>query len=176
MSGVVLGNRGPFQTDPFDTSQGYNAPPGTVTVEEIIAMSSAGVKIDFEQVANRIRPMPQKQTYHRTYQDELTRMIVERWHMGLDAKDNEFRRFPFHLSATVHGETVYVFVHALEHSVEPMIIKDEKAIFPSDRLLANLHLMLQQPVAQPTDVPHNNPGIGATCSGPVHTHPYIRTP
>jgi hypothetical protein len=114
-----------------------------LSVAEAVELAKAGVQVE---LAGRVSidplPLPPKSIYHPNGEPDLTEMIRQRWRLSRAAssKYHEFESGP-QLCALRHGEKVYVFAYS--GNAEPEIIVDEAAIYPSDALLARIHLMMQ---------------------------------
>lgn len=147
----MAGNlRGPIAEGPWNPHmiQETGRPMYALPVSDIIKLAAAGVKIEFKDIANQIMPDPvQPQTAEpsdglRDYHNRLlVRPIVDRWRMANQKRDMEGHAFPFLLSAQQYKEKVYVFVGT--GNSEPCILTDEAHLYPSDALMAKLHLLQQ---------------------------------
>jgi hypothetical protein len=107
-----------------------------LTVSEMVDLAKAGVKVELAgRVAISQAPPPVATAY-----DHLTDMICDRWRMSKGGR--EYEGFPGPtLKAVQHGDEVHVFAYS-GHS-EPEVLVDDAAIYPSDALLARIHLMMQ---------------------------------
>lgn len=112
-------------------------PTMSMTTEQIERLAKAGVTVE---LAHKVYvqdppPVPNQRTY-----DHLTDLITGRWRMSNGAQQYEGLVVP-QLKAMQHGDKVYVFAYS--GNAEPEIIVDDAAIYPSDALLARIHLMMQ---------------------------------
>lgn len=125
-------------------------PPLTVelSVSEMIELAKAGVAIELAgkvQIDRRVRPPPFPGNHGR----DISQGIRERYVQSQQAKLSEHDRIyglrasdavP-ELCAFEHGDKVYVFAYS--GNSPPEVIEDDAAIYPSDALLARIHLLVQ---------------------------------
>lgn len=122
-----------------------------MTVSQIEVLAKAGVKVELQCPVRVISdpPTPYPQAVHQFgTPDHLLELVSQRWEMAMRAKyaSEEFNRPTFFetplVSACKHGETVYIFVRGGK-GTPPHVIEDPMNIFPSDALLAKLHLLME---------------------------------
>jgi hypothetical protein len=131
----------------------YGPPPLPVqrwiglTVAEAAELAKAGVKVELAgKVTIDTTPPPMQQPLHHGCGNDISHGIRERWIQSKRAKrtamndGGDFMRVP-ELCAFQHGDKVYVFVYG--GNAPPEVIEDDAAIYPSDALLARVHLMMQ---------------------------------
>jgi len=112
-----------------------------LTVSEMVELAKAGVKVELAgRVAITPVPPPPKPLHHVNGEPNLNEMIRQRWRMSRMAS-HHYELEPPQLCAIRHEEKIYVFAYG--GKAEPEIIVDEAAIYPSDALLARIHLMMQ---------------------------------
>lgn len=109
-----------------------------MTVGDIVELAKAGVKVE---LAAQVEPISVKRD-PPVPADRLTDMIYDRWRQSRSgrAAEYEFLVGPT-LKAIEHDGKVYVFSYS--GNAPPEVIEDDSAIFPSDALLARIHLMMQ---------------------------------
>lgn len=119
-----------------------------LTVTDIERLAKAGVVIKFEDIAPQVVPdddKPSIMSRPRYSGENETKLLVERWLMSnrAAARADQFfmdaQMFPFHLSVYKHDDTFYVFVGTFNGP--PVILEDATHLFPSDALMAKLHLL-----------------------------------
>lgn len=122
---------------------GAAAQRGTLTVTDVERLAKAGVQINIGDIVGRLvpdsAPTPPTELWGG---DELTRALLERYKRNKRARD---RGFEGHLSsfrflATEHGDRIHVYV-APTDGRDPVVLVDDKAIFPSDALMSAIYLM-----------------------------------
>lgn len=112
----------------------------TLTVSDVERLAKAGVATSFDQIANRV--MPDAPEMKRA--TGLHMAIIERWQLSRK-HSNEFGMmagslFPYPTIAAHHfKDKIYVFICHQTH--EPVILTDEAHLYPSDALMAKLHLL-----------------------------------
>lgn len=137
-------------------------PSGDLSIDDITKLAAAGIKIDWNDVRHRIKPNdkePEPSDSLGHHDKHLIRPLVQRWVNTETATakrdygryEGMVRAFPFeNLSAAVHGDKVYLFAHI--EGTPPVVLEDEKHIYPSDGLMARLHLMIANlPKPEPRD-------------------------
>ena len=111
-----------------------------LTVSDVERLAKAGVTVAFEDIATQLGPdLP------RDHLDPLARAVMDRWMRNprnRERCENKFTRI--HMSAVGWGDMVYVFVATGRN--EPVVLTDDMHMFPSDALMAKLHLLEHQPV------------------------------
>lgn len=122
-------------------------PSMMLTVAQIEALAKAGVKVELAHtvIVKHDEPAPAYQ-YGAL---DLLNMVRDRWMMAMKAKNavsagNVFMESYFVnplIAAAKHGDKVYIFAGG--GNTAPHVIEDDAAIFPSDALLAKLHLMME---------------------------------
>jgi hypothetical protein len=118
-----------------------------LTVSEMVELAKAGVKVELAGRVAIAPPLPVPPTPTSTYDENgqinLTELIRQRWRMSrLTANQSGmFMEVGPQLSAVRHEEKIYVFAYS--GRAEPEVIVDDAAIYPSDALLARIHLMMQ---------------------------------
>lgn len=139
MTGMLKGPR------PYDSIE-----MPSLTVSDVIKLAAGGVAIKFEDIGARLVPDPEPPSkIHRWWDTAPAEAMVARltMHMRATATDNlnmgSMPLDPAHmyngLMARAFGDAVYVFV--CHRGAEPQIIKDPLHMFPSDALMAQLHLL-----------------------------------
>lgn len=128
------------------------ANPPRLTVDDIVKLAAAGIKMELAEVMQHLAsPEPPQREPGWFNQNRLLQPLIERWRNGMrtnDANDYQMDRdiegigFPFHLSAWCANELVYLFVGG--PGLTPCIIEDEQYMFPSDALMVKLHLLDNQ--------------------------------
>lgn len=117
-----------------------------LTVSQIERLAKAGVKVELSDVLI-VGEMPE---YPKAMQhgspEHLVDMIHQRWRMAMEAKNRAYADpQPFYaqpaIAAVRHEDKVHVF--AVGEKCPPQILVDEIAIFPSDALMAQLHLLME---------------------------------
>ena len=120
------------------TIYGDTPSPPRLTVSDIERLAKAGVSMSFEAIVGCIEPDPKpKDIFDDSH---LTGVIIQRWRMT-QQPGKDFGYMPFHLAAAVYKGKVHVFVSGRDR--EPTVLVDEAHLFPSDALMANLHLYLE---------------------------------
>lgn len=116
---------------------------GLITVSDAERLAKAGVQINFSDIASRLVPdPPPKREHHSLLTDRLLERYLPTWRAkfsGPFAGDGG-TLFPFQFWATEHGDKVHVYV-APTDGREPVVLVDEKVIFPSDTLIASINLL-----------------------------------
>lgn len=108
-----------------------------LTVSDFERLAKAGVKIEFEQIANQIvqdRMPPPPQTCHRT----LNESFWDRYRRA-HCHHYEGSMQPYDIHASAHGDKVYVFVMP-SNTDAPFVLEDDAPLYPSDALMAKLVL------------------------------------
>lgn len=105
-----------------------------LTVSDVARLAQAGVKINFAEIADMVRPDDTKST------TPLVDAFWQRWHRANPGNPMMLPpERPWAIAAAPCNDKVYVFV-APFHGGVPFILEDEKILFPSDTLMAKLHL------------------------------------
>jgi hypothetical protein len=109
-----------------------------LTVSEVERLAKAGVTVAFADIAAHVHPDPPKQDHL----DPGARAVLDRWRRNPRNQPEyvgfEVIRFATHM----YNDTVYVFVVTPGH--EPVILTDDVHLFPSDALMAKIHLLEHQ--------------------------------
>ncbi len=109
-----------------------------LTVADVVKLATAGVKIEFSDIADQLQP----DAPPATGEPALADAIWERWHRAKTATRTAFHfdghHRPWQLFAAQHGDTIHVFVSP--NDAEPFVFTDVAAIYPSDALMAALAL------------------------------------
>jgi hypothetical protein len=130
-------------------SQMYPLPPQTVglSVSEIVELAKAGVAVELAGKVEINRLVPPSADVFGPPSRDISQGIRERYLQSQRAKHtrNHFFDAPIELvpdlCAFQHDGKVYVFAYS--GNSPPEIIVDDAAIYPSDALLARIHLMMQ---------------------------------
>jgi hypothetical protein len=121
-----------------------NRARAALTVTDVERLAKAGVAINISDVINHLvpdsAPVPMMET--EPFGDDLTSALLERYKRNKRARDRGFEGFmaPFRFLATEHGDSIHVYV-APTDGRDPVVLKDDKAIFPSDQLMSSIYLM-----------------------------------
>lgn len=111
-----------------------------VTVSDIERLAKAGVKMDWTEVRDQVIPDPPRMAPETDMMPRpLADLIWDRYRRTLNNTRQNLMTAPFQLFAAEHEEKVYVFV--APYGEQPLIIEDERIIFPSDALIAKLALL-----------------------------------
>lgn len=147
MAAAIIGHGNPVHPGDHwrtEITHAEQALPG-ITVEELTQLANAGVKIDLKDVAQYVRPSPKPAVIFDA--TRLTKPLLQRWKQFQEIKHgtNHYfdHKYPFFLSAWANGDTVYVFVCPENLKCEPMILTDAALTYPSDTLMAKIHLMME---------------------------------
>lgn len=117
-----------------------------LTVTEIETLAKAGVKVDLDTInivekkynnpfENGYIMQPMIDRLRRAYRNELV---------------DRFEPFPLtHLSAVERSGKIHVFV--LGYGDKPATFEDDAKLYPSDALMANIHLYIQTQPKRPRD-------------------------
>lgn len=118
--------------------------PGMLTVGDVERLAKAGVKVELDRdtMARLVRDIPRPDPIFDSTQ--LVKPLVERWRQVQERDDFTQRGeiFPFWLSAVKNGGVVYVFVACNMKVFSAHIIEDDAKFYPSEALIAKLHLLL----------------------------------
>jgi len=109
-----------------------------LSVSDVERLAKAGVQIKLEDVINQLIPDPVVMPPAHTLAD----LIYSRMKQSMQAKYPDNDVFAWHrpeLHATIFKDKAYVFVTTGKS--EPLVIEDDAHIFPSDALMAKLHLL-----------------------------------
>ena len=110
-----------------------------LTVSEIERMAKAGVKIEFKEIAEQVRPDPEKYNTIFGQIDEMgwLRDFLRRWDRAKPApRDQLFSQSFAHVSITRTDDTFHVFV--LTMAGKAAHLTDDAAAFPSEALIAKI--------------------------------------
>ena len=130
---------------PHMSAPGDPVPVAVLSVSDVERLAKAGVKMDWAEIKYQVRSdQPQR---HKLYDCEpMLRPLIERLRMRSNIKNaneafpGDYAVVPFNLlSVSVNHEKVYVFV--APHGQPPVILEDDVNLYPSDALMAKLHLM-----------------------------------
>jgi hypothetical protein len=110
-------------------------------VGDVERLAKAGVTVAFADIAAQIHPDPPT----RDHLDPYARAVMDRWKCNPASAARKLGTFEpiMRLSGAEYGGLVYVFVVTGRH--EPVILTDDVHLFPSDALLAKIHLLEHQP-------------------------------
>lgn len=129
---------------PSLNSPGQPAPCAILSVTDVVRLATAGVKMEWEAVRDQVRPDPVPDKTGMFDCSAVLRPLVSRLTQNFDLQNDMLTgplQVPFFLSAVVHGDKVYVFVASTDQP--PIILEDDRHLYPSDALMAKLHLMNQ---------------------------------
>lgn len=126
------------------------APVSAITVTDAVKLATAGVKLDFEQLRHHLVPDPppaeEEGKIQAWWDTAPTRALIARISMNARTHGYQLDQYVvdpikmfLSLLASQHGDMVHVFVHY--RGCEPQIMKDPLHLFPSDALMAQLHLL-----------------------------------
>lgn len=118
-----------------------------LSVDEVVALAKAGVQVELAgrvTIDNVPPPIAHTRDIGSPHND-ISEGIRQRYFQSQRAKmtPNDVGSFidvPA-MCAFEHGEKVYVFIY--NGRSEPEMIDDEASIYPSDALLARIHLMMK---------------------------------
>lgn len=135
-----------ISSDPFvvNATLDNNARPVLgLTIEEAERLAKAGIKVELAGPITIDNTQEPKQIGSN---DHLKEMLHDRWSMSMRAKHDATFDYRFGyvmpiISAHRYDDKVYVF--ACSGNAPPEIIEDDVAVYPSDALLAKLHLMVE---------------------------------
>lgn len=115
-----------------------------LSISDVERLAKAGVAIQFSEIANRIvsDPPPSPPANLFPAEDNWTEVLLERYRRNLRARSKSYESvmYPFRFFATEHGDKVHVYV-APTDGRDPVVLVDDKAIFPSDALMSSIYLM-----------------------------------
>lgn len=135
----------PLSPHIVQTPDGVQTP---LTVDDIVKLASAGVAITYSEIRHRIASSPPAQSEYpfRDPAELLLDVLRKRISANVRSRgrDAEGELFPY-LAAAQFEETVYVFAHYPGHP--PVVLTDPGHLYPSDALMAKLHLLKVQPKA-----------------------------
>ncbi len=128
------------QQDDFDNRDGWSHYRQPLTVSDVERLAKAGVIIKFEDIAAQVMrdAPPPDETFKSRYLP-MVDAFWERWRWANNTdlfRDGE----TFHLYAFEQGDKVIAIV---SDGISHVIIEDEKCLYPSDALMAKLHLWRQ---------------------------------
>jgi hypothetical protein len=114
-----------------------------LSVSDIERLAKAGVKIEFKDIALQVQPdmYPSPGSYDEMAPKpprSLSDSFWQRWERANPRKFGAGEMRPWDIHATEFGDKVYVYVAPTDG--EPFILEDSKPLFPSDALMAALHL------------------------------------
>ena len=119
-------------------------PRTALAISDIERLAKAGVAMTFKDIADQIMPDPPQPTTRLSLpSDPDAEAIYNRWYMNPENANRRQMSFQesFRVSTARHGGIVHVFVAAINKA--PVIIEDDVSMFPSDALLAKIHLLLR---------------------------------
>lgn len=131
---------------PHPIMTGNYEPTVSLTVGEVTELAKAGVKVE---LAGKVEIKSPIMPTGRMLSRDISEGIRERYVQSQQAKLSEHDRIyglrasdaiP-ELCAFQHGDKVYVFAYS--GNSPPEVIEDDAAIYPSDALLARIHLLVQ---------------------------------
>lgn len=116
----------------------------TLTVSDIERLAKAGVTMSFDDICHQIMPDPPEVSQQDVFSHpcSLVESFWQRWRRANPSNPHSmvFVSPPYVIaSATEYGDKVYVCVAPTDR--EPFILEDDKHLYPSDSLMAKLHLM-----------------------------------
>lgn len=121
----------------YDPRIVYHSPPNQLSVSDIERLAKAGVTMKFEEIQHIVVPdsvaFPPAQPY------QLADPLYDRLRRVDRTRNRDAFGVSIHLTAVEHGEDVYVFVATGRG--EPVILKDKSFMYPSDALMAQIHLL-----------------------------------
>jgi hypothetical protein len=129
---------------------GEPAPCAILSVSDVERLAKAGVKMEWAEMRHQVRPDPVPDKTGMFDCTPLLRPLVARIRqqaISQSTKDHFLSPEPdvrmiqaaSFMSAVAHGEKVYVFV--AHDNQPPVILEDDIHLYPSDALMAKLHLM-----------------------------------
>lgn len=132
---------------PWHQSDPASATPSRgFTVEEVIALLGAGAKVDdLHQIKRAVSLPPFVEPTQRRGDDWYVQMIQQRWQQTFAAQkdaDISFKAPPILAVHHVEGQDVTIFVGFYDGA--SAVFRDPVATFPSDALIANMHLLREQ--------------------------------
>lgn len=136
----------PPDFDPPAPRQNYDPPGRTLSVSDVERLAKAGVKIEFSDVRYQIMPDDDLKPPERLFphMEPLQQSFWERWRRANPQKADRFDHLPpFSVYAHETDDKVFVMVGPNDTRQEPFLIEDLKHLYPSDALMAKLHLWLQ---------------------------------
>lgn len=118
-----------------------------LTVSDVVKLAAGGVAVKFEDVKDMIVPDgPVQDKIQEWWDTAPTKALIARITMNVRSRPRNERSFqedPIRmytaLMAAQHGDTVYVFAHY--RCARPQMMTDPLHLFPSDALMAQLHLL-----------------------------------
>lgn len=114
-----------------------------LSVDDIERLAKAGVKMEFKDFAHllcRDDAFPRSETTFQ--QPPLVQSFWDRWRRANPPSVSSFGEvMPWGIYATPYGDKVYVFVSPTD--APPFILEDDGFLYPSDALMAKLHLREQ---------------------------------
>ncbi len=119
-------------------------PRTALAISDIERLAKAGVAMTFKDIADQIMPdPPPAQATPPLPFDPDAEAIYNRWYMNPENARRRQMSFQenFRVATARHGDIVHVFVAAL--TKVPVVIEDSVHMFPSDALLAKIHLLLR---------------------------------
>lgn len=104
-----------------------------LTVSDVARLAQAGVKVNFSDISDMVRPDDTKSL------TPLVDAFWQRWHRANPGSPMSLPpERPWAIAAAPYNDVVYVFVAPFNGV--PFILEDEKTLYPSDALIAKLHL------------------------------------
>lgn len=131
----VVGAQGPLPSGPLHGLDTWMPAPITpLSVTDIERLAKAGVKVEWKDIAAQVQPDFKQAPL------TLVEAFWQRWKRANPGNNLEYygRVQPWQIFATTYGEKVFVYVAPID--AEPFILEDEKVLYPSDALIAKLHL------------------------------------
>lgn len=124
----------------------WHSSPNNLSVTDVERLAKAGIAITWNDISHSVLPdyMMQPPPTPTSYEQALTDPIRERWRRANQHKAGRFDVNPtasVHLSAVEYGEDIYVFVATGRG--EPQILTDKSCLYPSDALMAQIHLLVE---------------------------------
>lgn len=116
-----------------------------LTVSQVETLAKAGVKVELAHQV-MVQDDPPVRAWQQGDPDGLLELARNRWKVAMQAKHCEMMAGTMYVdplrAAVKHGDKVHVFI-APGGAIEPSIIIDELCIFPSDALMAQLHIAVE---------------------------------
>lgn len=111
-----------------------SAPPGAfLSVSDVERLAKAGVKVEWGDIRYQVVPDPEPAA-----PETLTSAFWHRWDRSHPPRWDSFPTRPYDIYASEYGDKVYVYVQPRDS--EPFVLEDDKHLYPSDALMAKLHL------------------------------------
>lgn len=132
--------------------QANGQPIHALTIKDIERLAAAGVKMEFESIKHIVRPdpVPPPLLSNRYLTPvHIVEPIVKRYIRMLATKnpdrDVEGVGAPFFISGHEKNGTVFIFFSPTSSGPndKPVILEDDATVFPSDKLMASIHMLLK---------------------------------